>query len=227
MSYYRIDGKYINTEPKIIYTNKRTSNKKEKLKKIEKFSTPSIPNETEKERYRRKAKEYAKKQKAAKEYAEKHAEIKQIKKCFTMEIDAKPKPTPKPKPTRKPISKKEMKKRMEKVYSIPSVTKFIEENKNIKFFDKKKNVVNLNITKNNEICLTKLDRTVCVAANRFRIDAPAVRVADIERGDVIVPYRKKPSPPIYIKPKPKPAVPFRNPNKPLSVFMKKYGSVSY
>jgi hypothetical protein len=83
------------------------------------------------------------------------------------------------------------------------------------------------MTKNNEICLSKLDRTVCVANNRFSINAPPIRVADIERGDVIVPYRKKPSPPIYIKPKPKPAVPYHNPDKPLSVFMKKYGTVVY
>jgi len=93
--------------------------------------------------------------------------------------------------------------------------------------DKKKNLVNLNITKNNEICLTKLDRTVCIAANRFKIDAPPMRVADIERGDVIIPYRKKPSPPIYIKPPPKPAVPYRDPTKPLSTFMKKFGTVVY
>ena len=223
MSYYRIDGKYIHLEPQIIETKKRSSNKKSKLKTIEKF-TPHVPTETEKQKYRRRAKEFAKKQKAAKEYAEKNAQIKEIKKCFTMQINP---VKEKPQPTRKPVPKKEIKKRMDKVYSIPSVTKYIQENKNIKFLDKKKNVVNLNITKNNEICLTKLDRTVCIAANRFKIDAPPIRVADIERGDVIIPYRKKPSPPIYIKPKPKPAVPYRDPTKPLSTFMKKFGTVVY
>ena len=80
------------------------------------------------------------------------------------------------------------------------------------------------MTKDNQICLSKLDRTVCIASNRFSINADPIRVADIERGDVVIPYRKKPSPPIYIKPKPKPAVPFRDPSKPLSVFMKKYGT---
>jgi hypothetical protein len=134
----------------------------------------------------------------------------------------------KTKPTPKPIEyKKETSKNINDPYSIKNVTKYLDDNHILRFYDKKMKEVSMIVTKANEICLTKADRTVCIANNRFSINADPIRVADIERGDVVIPYRKKPSPPIYIKPKPKPAVPFRNPNKPLSVFMRKYGTVVY
>jgi hypothetical protein len=250
MSYYRIDGSYIDIDniPKIIEIEKRKHKKptkkiQKKQQKIEKFSVSSfnnasIPSETDKERLRRKAKQYEKEYQAAKEYAEKNAEIKQVTKCFSMQIDPvmdmpqkkqstkeikkKTKPTPKPIEYKIPSLKD-----IDDPYSIKNITKYLDSNRILRFYDKKMKEVSMILTKANEICLTKADRTVCVANNRFSINADPIRVADIERGDVIIPYRKKPSPPIYIKPKPKPAVPYRNPNKPLSVFMKKYGTVVY
>jgi hypothetical protein len=244
MSYYRIDGSYIDIDniPKIIEIEKRKQPKTKK-QTIEKFSVSdfnhaSIPSETDKERLRRKAKKYNKELQAAKEYAEKHAEIKQVTKCFSMQIDpVKDKPqkkqapkqiTKKTKPTPKPLDYKTSSiKNLDDPYSIKNVTKYLNGNHILRFYDKKMKEVSMIVTKANEICLTKADRTVCIANNRFSINADPIRVADIERGDVIIPYRKKPSPPIYIKPKPKPAVPFRDPSKPLSVFMKKYGTVVY
>jgi hypothetical protein len=247
MSYYRIDGSYIDIDniPKIIEIEKRKqpTKKIQKKQKIEKFSVSdfnhaSIPSETDKDRLRRKAKEFEKKYQAAKEYAEKHAEIKEITKCFSMQIDPvmdmpqKKQPIKEikkiTKPTPKPIEqKKQSSKNIDDPYSIKNVTKYLNGNNILRFYDKKMKEVSMILTKANEICLTKADRTVCVANNRFSINADPIRVADIERGDVVIPYRKKPSPPIYIKPKPKPAVPFRDPSKPLSVFMKKYGTVVY
>jgi len=215
----------------------------------------SIPSETDKDKLRKyiadkkkqkKIKE--KKLEAAKIKAEKHANISEITGSFSMEINgdskipvanikkenkdetstkttkkSKTKPTPKPKKKFTPT----IIKKPENPYSLVNLTKHLEKAKLLNFYDKKNKATVLTITKANEICLTKKDRTVCIADNRFSIKADPIRVADIERGDVIIPYRKKPSPPIYIKPKPKPAVPYHDPSKPRSTLMRKYGTVIY
>jgi hypothetical protein len=81
MSYYRIDGSYIDIDniPKIIEIEKRkqplqkkqTTIKKQTIEKfsVSDFNHASIPSETDKEKLRRKAKQYEKEYKAAKEYA--------------------------------------------------------------------------------------------------------------------------------------------------------------
>jgi hypothetical protein len=215
----------------------------------------SIPSETDKDKLRKimkkiliKKKEREKKLEAAKTKAEKHASISEITGSFSMEINgdskipvanlkkenkvqtstkttkkSKTKPTPKPKKKFTPT----IIKKPEDPYSLVNLTKHLEKAKLLNFYDKKNKATVITVTKANEICLTKKDRTVCIADNRFSIKADPIRVADIERGDVIIPYRKKPSPPVYIKPKPKPAVPFHDPSKPRSTLMRKYGTVIY
>jgi len=213
----------------------------------------SIPSETDKDKLRKimkkiliKKKEREKKLEAAKTKAEKHASISEITGSFSMEINgqnkipvaitkdeakklsqkSKTKKTSTPTKPKKKITPTIIKKR-EDPYSLVNLTKHLEKAKLLNFYDKKNKATILTITKANEICLTKKDRTVCIADNRFSIKADPIRVADIERGDVIIPYRKKPSPPVYIKPKPKPAVPFHDPSKPRSTLMRKYGTVIY
>jgi hypothetical protein len=221
MYYYRIDGKYID-------------NNFENFKNIEKFSKSvfnkkaEIPSENDKKSMKVLAQENAKKQ--AKKEKDKEKEKEKDK-------ESKLESKSKSKSNKKANEEKASTSTADAVacvndgsydpYSLSNLSKFLIENKTIQFYDKKNNTVTLSITKDNQICLDKLEKTVCLENDRFSIKADPIRVADIERSDVVVPYRKIPYSPVFIKPEPKPAVAYRDPSKPSSKFMKKYGSGSY
>jgi hypothetical protein len=47
---------------------------------------------------------------------------------------------------------------------------FIQKNKLINFYDKYKNLVTLNITNDNDICISKLEKDICLKDSQFEIN---------------------------------------------------------
>jgi uncharacterized protein with von Willebrand factor type A (vWA) domain len=208
MYYYRIDGKYID-------------NNFENFENIEKFNkNAKIPSEKQKAKMKVLAQENAKKQAKKEAEAEKNKESKSKSKSKSNK-EAKEENAS----TSTAAGSACINDGSYNPFSLSNLSKYIKEKNTIQFYDKKNNTVTLSITKDNQICLDKLEKTVCLGNDRFSIKADPKRVADIERSDLVVPYRKIPYSPVFIKPKPK--VSYRDPSKPSSKFMKKYGTGTY
>uniref|UniRef100_A0A6C0H276 Uncharacterized protein n=1 Tax=viral metagenome TaxID=1070528 RepID=A0A6C0H276_9ZZZZ len=57
-----------------------------------------------------------------------------------------------------------------KMNDLQKINYFIQKNKLINFYDKYKNLVTLNITNDNDICISKLEKDICLKDSQFEIN---------------------------------------------------------
>lgn len=99
------------------------------------------------------------------------------------------------------------------ISDINNVTSYLNKNNFLRFYDKKKNEVILKVNKNNEICIAKSDREVCLKDEDFILKVDNSINQNIKKENKLKQEKKKEITGLEIKfPVPKPKKEPKKPN---------------